>query len=93
MRFHVTSKATDDTAVPAWLVELEPLDRGTAQVTRHFIFDQRREGWAINGRTFDPDRDDAQPRLGSAGYRGRYVFHCHNLEHEDMAMMASFRVG
>jgi spore coat protein A len=24
------------------------------------------------------------------GYRGRYVFHCHNLEHEDMAMMANF---
>lgn len=23
-------------------------------------------------------------------YRGRYVFHCHNLEHEDMAMMANF---
>jgi hypothetical protein len=21
---------------------------------------------------------------------GRYVFHCHNLEHEDMAMMADF---
>jgi spore coat protein A, manganese oxidase len=26
------------------------------------------------------------------GYRGRYVFHCHNLEHEDMMMMANFRV-
>ncbi|WP_092535570.1 multicopper oxidase family protein [Amycolatopsis arida] len=26
------------------------------------------------------------------GYRGRYVFHCHNLEHEDMAMMANFTV-
>jgi spore coat protein A len=26
------------------------------------------------------------------GYRGRYVFHCHNLEHEDMAMMANFQV-
>jgi len=26
------------------------------------------------------------------GYRGRYVFHCHNLEHEDMAMMANFDV-
>ncbi|MFE9255815.1 multicopper oxidase family protein [Streptomyces sp. NPDC006879] len=26
------------------------------------------------------------------GYTGRYVFHCHNLEHEDMAMMANFRV-
>jgi spore coat protein A len=24
------------------------------------------------------------------GYRGRYVFPCHNLEHEDMAMMANF---
>jgi spore coat protein A len=24
--------------------------------------------------------------------KGRYVFHCHNLEHEDMAMMASFRI-
>ncbi len=22
-------------------------------------------------------------------YPGRYVFHCHNLEHEDMAMMAN----
>ncbi|MCK2214098.1 multicopper oxidase family protein [Actinomadura sp. ATCC 31491] len=26
------------------------------------------------------------------GYRGRYVLHCHNLEHEDMAMMAAFEV-
>jgi spore coat protein A len=26
------------------------------------------------------------------GYRGRYVFHCHNLEHEDMAMMANMEV-
>jgi spore coat protein A, manganese oxidase len=23
-------------------------------------------------------------------YAGRYVFHCHNLEHEDMAMMGNF---
>lgn len=27
------------------------------------------------------------------GYRGRYMMHCHNLEHEDMAMMADFDVG
>jgi spore coat protein A, manganese oxidase len=26
------------------------------------------------------------------GFRGRYVFHCHNLEHEDMMMMANFEV-
>lgn len=24
--------------------------------------------------------------------RGRFVFHCHNLEHEDMDMMANFRI-
>ncbi|NUO59927.1 MAG: multicopper oxidase domain-containing protein [Hamadaea sp.] len=27
-----------------------------------------------------------------AGYRGKYVLHCHNLEHEDMMMMANFEV-
>jgi spore coat protein A len=26
------------------------------------------------------------------GFRGKYVFHCHNLEHEDMVMMANFEV-
>lgn len=26
------------------------------------------------------------------GFRGRYVFHCHNLEHEDMRMMSNFEV-
>ncbi|MGW3210341.1 multicopper oxidase domain-containing protein, partial [Streptomyces sp. NPDC001135] len=26
------------------------------------------------------------------GYRGRYMLHCHNLEHEDMAMMANYEV-
>jgi spore coat protein A, manganese oxidase len=28
-----------------------------------------------------------------SGYRGRYVLHCHNLEHEDMAMMANVDVA
>jgi spore coat protein A len=26
-------------------------------------------------------------------YAGRYVLHCHNLEHEDMAMMATFTIS
>jgi spore coat protein A len=26
------------------------------------------------------------------GFRGKYLLHCHNLEHEDMAMMAAFQV-
>ncbi|MFE9633386.1 multicopper oxidase domain-containing protein [Streptomyces sp. NPDC006463] len=25
-------------------------------------------------------------------YNGRYMLHCHNLEHEDMAMMGNFQV-
>jgi FtsP/CotA-like multicopper oxidase with cupredoxin domain len=25
------------------------------------------------------------------GFKGRYMLHCHNLEHEDMAMMVNFR--
>ena len=27
-----------------------------------------------------------------SGYLGKYVFHCHNLEHEDFAMMGEFQV-
>ena len=27
------------------------------------------------------------------GFKGRYMLHCHNLEHEDMAMMANFTVA
>ena len=39
--------------------------------------------------------DSARPRsvevlVRFAAYKGRYLIHCHNLEHEDMAMMAGF---
>jgi spore coat protein A, manganese oxidase len=36
--------------------------------------------------------DNAELLVRFDGYRGRYVFHCHNLEHEDMMMMANFAV-
>jgi len=37
---------------------------------------------------------DANVRVAARfdGYRGKYVFHCHNLEHEDMMMMSNFEV-
>jgi spore coat protein A len=35
---------------------------------------------------------DAELLVKFDGYRGKYVFHCHNLEHEDMMMMANFEV-
>ena len=46
-------------------------------------------------------KDTIDLRPGSAhemlvpieGYAGRYVLHCHNLEHEDMMMMVNFSVA
>ena len=35
-------------------------------------------------------KDTIAVRIGD--HPGTYVFHCHNLEHEDMAMMANVRV-
>jgi spore coat protein A, manganese oxidase len=35
--------------------------------------------------------DDVRMVARFGGYKGKYVFHCHNLEHEDM-MMANFEV-
>lgn len=57
-----------------------------------------------NGRDVEPgdagwkDTVDVRPYetvevlVKLAGYRGRYMVHCHNLEHEDMAMMANFDI-
>lgn len=149
MRFHITGKATDDSSVPPKLGTVAPLPRSAAGTTRKFKFSQGDKAiWMVNNKEFDPNRDDATPKLGDTeiwqlttdahhpvhvhltrfqiltrngqapgpldagwkdtidlgsgetaeiimtfdGYRGRYVFHCHNLEHEDMAMMANFQV-
>ena len=149
MQFHVVRSAKDDSRIPDSLVEFEPLDRSQATVTRTFHFNQRDDhGWDINGKVFDVNRFDAEPKLGDVeiwkfdgdayhpvhlhlahfqvlsrngndpgpydagwkdtvdlasgkeieviarftGYRGTYVFHCHNLEHEDLGMMGNIRV-
>jgi len=36
--------------------------------------------------------DEVDVRVQFQNFRGKYVFHCHNVEHEDMAMMARFDV-
>ncbi len=150
MQFRVTRDLTDNSSVPTKLRPLPSLD-STSAVTRTFEFGRARISglWTINGLTFDPNRVDAQPRLGTtetwilknksssnhvihihdvdqqlvsrngvapARYErmkeswnlgigetivvklkftdnvGRYVFHCHIMEHEDAAMMAQFEV-
>ncbi|MGF1471190.1 MAG: multicopper oxidase family protein [Rubrobacteraceae bacterium] len=151
MRFVVTRREKDESSVPDRLApELDFPDPEQAEVTRRFQFIAG-GAWGgmstINGKIFDSDRIDADPRLNSTevweisadpqhpvhlhlvhfkvlsrngeppepyeagwkdtvftrggtvrvaarfeGYRGKYVFHCHNLEHEDMMMMANFEV-
>jgi len=36
--------------------------------------------------------EDAKVIMKFDGYRGRFLIHCHNLEHEDHSMMARFDV-
>jgi len=150
MRFVVARAEREESSVPRRLApDLDFPDPGDVEVTRRFQFIAGVGGGmsAINQKTFDPQRVDARPRLGSTeiweifsdpshpfhmhlvhfkvlsrdggppgphdagwkdtvsleggsvrllvrfeGWRGRYVFHCHNLEHEDMMMMANFEV-
>lgn len=147
MRFKVTRRETDDSAVPERLSTIERLRPEDAIVTREFKFERgrNRQGnvmWLINGRPFDPHHIHARPALGQVerwrfrtdvhhpihthlnafqvlgnrgwdhgwkdtidvlpteyvdvlvrftDYPGKFVFHCHNLEHEDMMMMANFQ--
>ncbi|TCP57271.1 FtsP/CotA-like multicopper oxidase with cupredoxin domain [Tamaricihabitans halophyticus] len=150
MRFVVARKAADDSTIPERLVEIEPYDAAAAKVHREWSFTRGRvgnhAGWTINGKAFDPNRIDAEPKLGElevwrfysdlhhpvhihlspfqvisrngrapgpydagwkdtvdipptdyvevairfSGFTGKYMMHCHNLEHEDMAMMSAF---
>jgi spore coat protein A len=66
------------------LVHFQVLGRGTKGPGR---FD---DGWKD---TLDL-RPAEQARIITRfdGEKGKYVFHCHNLEHEDMMMMANFQV-
>lgn len=153
MRFDVDRVETDTSQIPPTLRPLEKLSESQAVLTRDFTFSGGMMGgtpWVINGKPFDPDRVDANPKLGTveiwkfrnmsmmdhpahlhqtmfqildingtppppthAGwkdtvnvpamgsvriimrftdYAGKYVLHCHVLEHEDNAMMARFDV-
>ena len=156
IRFDVDRVETDTSQIPPSFRPLEKLSTSQAVLTRGFTFSGGMMGmmggspWVINGKPFDPDRVDANPKLGTveiwefrnmsmmdhpahlhqtmfqilelnrippaathAGWKdtvnvpamgsariimrfpdyvGRYVFHCHVLEHEDHAMMSRFDV-
>lgn len=49
------------------------------------------QGW--KDTVFVNKNENVQLAIRFSSYPGRYVFHCHNLEHEDMGMMANFQIS
>jgi FtsP/CotA-like multicopper oxidase with cupredoxin domain len=47
-------------------------------------------GWKDTVMVGTSETVTVQPRF--APYAGRYVFHCHNLEHQDQAMMLQMEI-
>jgi spore coat protein A len=66
------------------LVHFQVLDRNGAPPPPH------ERGWKDTVVLGEGDEVRVVARFD--GHRGRYVLHCHNLEHEDHAMMARFDV-
>ncbi len=52
-----------------------------------------RDGVAKKDTTLLGPNDKADLFFDFRDYHGPFVFHCHNIEHEDMAMMARFDVA
>jgi spore coat protein A len=161
LRFDVVRNAVDTSAVPPVLRTIHHIPEAQATVRRQFVFERDNGQWVINGKTFDPNRIDAQPRVGdteiwtlvnggggwlhpihihllnfqvldrngrpplpqesgwketikvgpnetvrvimtwppipsnngvTGRFRNTFVFHCHNIEHEDHDMMMQLRV-
>ncbi len=149
MQFRVTQDVADTSSpLPA---TLRPLPATGAPVaTRTWSFDRTGTKWTINGKSFDRDRVDAKPTLGTterwvfknpttqthlvhvhlgdqklvtrngqppppherlketwhvapgeevvvdipfSDYAGKFVIHCHVLEHEDDGMMTQFQTA
>ena len=63
LKFRVTQHVTDTSTVPSTLRPLP--DIGEPTVTRNYSFDFTSGHWTINGLSFDPDRVDARPVLGT----------------------------
>jgi spore coat protein A len=79
MRFHVTGRASERSAIPARLATVGRLDETTARVRRRIRFQLSDGKWTMNGLRFDPARIDFRPRLGSVE-----VWELHNAEATQM---------
>lgn len=67
--------------------EISPSNRGAWASLRDGFVD---EGWHDTVLVMPGER--VKILLKFEDYTGLYLYHCHNLEHEDMGMMRNFRV-
>jgi spore coat protein A len=151
MRFDVTGRRTDSGRVPSLLRPRESIPAPSQTRRWELMFSTSgTPEWQISGKSFDMNRIDAQPALGTterwefvntshrmhpmhlhgvhfrvlerssgpvhpgdrawkdtvivdvdetvtvqpwfASFPGRYVFHCHNMEHQEKAMMLQMEI-
>jgi FtsP/CotA-like multicopper oxidase with cupredoxin domain len=82
MRFDLVTDATaaDDPPMPTTLSRIAALDPHRAVATRDFVFQRSRDGWTINGHTYQRGRALAQPRLATTEV-WRFVSDFHHPVH------------
>ncbi|MBD1836086.1 multicopper oxidase domain-containing protein [Cyanobacteria bacterium FACHB-472] len=64
MRFDVVRRETDDSSIPSTLRYVQPISASSAVRTREFRYERTNGLWVINGKTWDRNRDDANPQIG-----------------------------
>lgn len=64
MCFDVVRQETDDSEIPSTLRTVEPIAESSAVRTRDWRFERTKGLWAINGKTWDENRVDANIREG-----------------------------
>jgi FtsP/CotA-like multicopper oxidase with cupredoxin domain len=87
MRFDVTSTATDTSTLPTTLATINKIDPKSATVSRTWTLDSSNGTWMLNNQPYDPNRIDAQVKLGSTevwtfeNHSGEYhPIHVHDVE-------------
>lgn len=97
-----SSNATSQPAMRDFMAHPVHLHGVHFQVLGRAVNDAQRAGWETvkDGLIDEGWKDTVLVMPGERvriavrfdGYRGRYLFHCHNLEHEDSGMMRYFEV-
>jgi FtsP/CotA-like multicopper oxidase with cupredoxin domain len=85
---------TETLTLPAQLAPLTRLrteEAVNANQPRPFAISMAGGTWLLNGKSFIMD-ERVRIALRFADYAGRYLVHCHNLEHENQGMMRNFRI-